>query len=78
MKLEALRTSKTTVSFYWNARRNIPEGRHRHTCRRESLKCRNNDVVHAAKKETAFMLNFKQEFTLNFTGVSLKVLAVCI
>jgi hypothetical protein len=34
----AVRTSETSVYFYKTTRRNIPEGFHRHTRRRENLK----------------------------------------
>jgi hypothetical protein len=35
---EAVRTSETSINFYETTRRNIPEGYHLHTRRRENLK----------------------------------------
>jgi hypothetical protein len=38
LMMEAVRTSETSVNFYETTRRNIPEGCHLHTRRRENLK----------------------------------------
>jgi hypothetical protein len=43
--MEAVRTSETSVSFYETARRNIPEGCHLRTRRRENLKSQNIWIV---------------------------------
>jgi hypothetical protein len=39
--MEAVRTSETSVNFYETTRRNIQEGCHLHTRRRENLKSQN-------------------------------------
>jgi hypothetical protein len=38
LMIESVSTSETSVNFYETTRRNIPEGRHLHTRRRENLK----------------------------------------
>jgi hypothetical protein len=38
LMMEAVITVETSVNFYETARRDIPEDRHFHTCRRENLK----------------------------------------
>jgi hypothetical protein len=41
LMMEMVSTSETSVNFYQTTRRNIPEGSHIHTRRRENLKFHN-------------------------------------
>jgi hypothetical protein len=41
LMMEAVRTSETSVNFYQTTRRDVPEGCHLHTHRRENLKSQN-------------------------------------
>jgi hypothetical protein len=45
LMMEAVSTSETSVNFYETTRRNIPEGCHLHTRRRENLKSHGVIVV---------------------------------
>jgi hypothetical protein len=42
LMMEAASTSETSVNFYQNTRRNIPEGSYLHTRRHENLKSHQN------------------------------------
>jgi hypothetical protein len=44
LMMERVRTSEMSISFYGTTRRNIPEGCHFHTRRRENLKCHLNET----------------------------------
>jgi hypothetical protein len=55
LMMEAANTSETLVNFYQTTQRNNPEDSHLHTCRRENLKSRNNNVSYAHAKSNIYI-----------------------